>query len=211
MASASWMAWVQIALASLMDSAVLESFRWRSIPSSQTAFCLQASMDDLVANSYSKALLGFSWSWPTTVGGVTLLDLRATAVGEMVVGTSPNEASAISTSSWVLTWDEVSTGLGRSFCLWGGGVSMTTGFGLFGVESPDPWPDMSNIIQDRRLLTSMVILTSLSGFGGMDTMIVEHLPRGNAFQSGSFTMGCGMLISRYTGSPPVRLITLARD
>ena len=74
-------------------------------------------MDDLVANSSSKALLAFSQSWPTSAGGVTLLDLGAAAMGEMVVGTSPNEASAISTLSWVLTWDEVSTGLGRSFCL----------------------------------------------------------------------------------------------
>ena len=43
---------------------------------------------------------------------------------------------------------------------------------------------MSNITQDRRLLTSMVMLTSLSGFGGvvlrgLDMMIVEHLPRGD--------------------------------
>ena len=59
-------------------------------------------------------------------------------MGEMVVGTSPREASAISTSSRALTWDEVSTGLGRSLSLWGGGVSMTTGFGLFEVEFPDP-------------------------------------------------------------------------
>ena len=57
---------------------------------------------------------------------------------EMVVGTSPREASAISTSSRVLTWDEVSTSLGRSLSLWGGGVSMTIGFGLFGVKFPDP-------------------------------------------------------------------------
>ena len=75
---------------------------------------------------------------------------------------------------------------------------------------------MSNITQDRRLLTSMVMLTSLSSFGGvflkeLDMMIVEHLPRGDAFWSGSFDMGCGMSISRYTDSPPVRLMPLARD
>ena len=74
-------------------------------------------MDDLVANSSSKALLVFSQSWPASAGGMMLLDLGATAMGEMVVGTSPNEASVISMSSWVLTWDEVSTGLGRSFSL----------------------------------------------------------------------------------------------
>ena len=74
-------------------------------------------MDDLVANSSSKALLAFSQSWPMSAGRVMLLNLKATVIGEMVVGTFPNEASAISTSSWVLTYDEVSTGLGRSFSL----------------------------------------------------------------------------------------------
>ena len=70
---------------------------------------------------------------------------------------------------------------------------------------------MSNITQDRTLLTSLVMLTSLSSFGGVDMMIVECLPRGNAFQSSSFTKGCGMSISRYTDLPPVRLMPLARD
>ena len=74
-------------------------------------------MDDLVANTSSGALLAFSWGLPTSVGGVTLMDLGATAMGEIVVGTSPNEASAILTSSRALTWDEVSTGLWRSFSL----------------------------------------------------------------------------------------------
>ena len=60
---------------------------------------------------------------------------------------------------------------------------------------------MSNIAQNRRLLTSMVMLTSLSDLGGevlrgLDIMIAECLPRDDAFQSGSFTIGCGMLISR---------------
>ena len=66
-----------------------------------------------------------------------LLDLGVAAMGEMVVGTSPRKASAILTSSRALTWDEVSTSLGRSLSLWGGGVSTTTGFGLFGVKFPD--------------------------------------------------------------------------
>ena len=136
--SASQLVWAQVALASLMDSAVSELFQQSSIPSSQTAFCLQASMDDLVASSSSMALLAFSQSWTTSAGGVMLLDLGVTAMGEMVVGTSPNEASAISTSSGALTWDEVSTGLGRSFSLWEGSVSATIGFVLFGVGFPDP-------------------------------------------------------------------------
>ena len=95
-------------------------------------------MDDLVASSPSRSLLAFSQSWPASVGGVMLLDPRVTAMGEMVVGTSSREASTILTSSGALTWDEVSTGLERSLSLLGGGVSMSTGFGLFGVEFPDP-------------------------------------------------------------------------
>ena len=66
------------------------------------------------------------------------LDLGVAAMGEMVVGTPSREASTISMSYGVLTSDEVSTGLERSLSLWGGGVSTTTGFGLFGVEFPDP-------------------------------------------------------------------------
>ena len=100
-----------------MDSTVSETFQQRSIPSSLTAFHLQVSTDDVVANSSSRALLAFSQSWSASVGRVMLLDLGAAAMGEMVVGTSPNEASAILTLSWALTWDEVSTGKGRSFSL----------------------------------------------------------------------------------------------
>ena len=72
-----------------------------------------------------------------SMGGVTLLDLGVAAMGEMVVGTSSREASTISASSGVLTWDKMSTSLVQSLGLWGGGVSMTTGFGLFGVKFPD--------------------------------------------------------------------------
>ena len=116
-ASASMVTWEQMALASLMDSAVSDSFQQSSIPSSQTALCLQASMDDLVASSSSRALLAFSQSSATSAGGVTLLDLVVATMGEMVVGTPSRDASAISTSSRVLTWDEVSTSLGSSFSL----------------------------------------------------------------------------------------------
>ena len=42
-----------------------------------------------------------------------VLDLGVTAMGEMVVGTSPNETFTISTSSRALTWDEVSHWLGE--------------------------------------------------------------------------------------------------
>ena len=105
--SASRVTWEQMALASLMDSAVLDSFQQSSIPSSQMAFSLQASMDDLVASSSSRALLAFSQSSAASAGGVMLLDLVVVAMGEMVVGTPSRDASAISTSSRALTWDEV--------------------------------------------------------------------------------------------------------
>ena len=114
-ALASIVTWEQMSLASLMDSAVSDSFQQSSIPSSQKALCLQASMDDLVASSSSRALLAFSQSSATSAGEVTLLDLGVTAMGEMVVGTPSRDASAISASSRVLTWDEVSTLFGSSF------------------------------------------------------------------------------------------------
>ena len=95
-------------------------------------------MDDLVARSSSRALLAFFQSSAASVGGVMFLDLVVTTMGEMVVGTPSRDASAISTSFRALIWDEVSTGLESSCSLWGGGVSMTTGFGLFGVKIPDP-------------------------------------------------------------------------
>ena len=62
----------------------------------------------------------------------------------------------------VFTWEYVSTGPERSPNLWGRGVSMTTGFSLFGVEIPDACPDVSNTAHHRSSLTSIVMLTSLS-------------------------------------------------
>ena len=109
-ASVSRVTQEQMALASLMDSATSDLFLQCSMPNSQMALCLQASMDALVASSSSRALLAFSWSSAIYMGGVMLLDLVITAMGEMVVGTPSRDASAISASSEVLTWDEVSTG-----------------------------------------------------------------------------------------------------
>ena len=83
-------------------------------------------------------LLAFSQSSAASVGGVMLLDLVVVAMGEMVVGTPSRDTSTILKSSRALTWDEVSTGLGSSFGLWGGGASMTAGFGLLGVKFPKP-------------------------------------------------------------------------
>ena len=102
-------------------------------------------MDDLVASSYPRALLAFSQRWFASAGGVPPLGPGVLAVGEVAVGISSREASAISVPPGVLTWDYVSTDPERSLSLWDGGVSMTMGFDLFGVEFPDTSPDMSNI------------------------------------------------------------------
>ena len=98
-------------------------------------------------------------------GRVPPLGTSVLAVGELAVGVSSREASPISASSRALTWDDVSTGLGKSPSLVGGCVSTTMGFSLFWVEFPDACPDMSNTAWDRSSLTSMVMMTSLSAFG----------------------------------------------
>ena len=67
-------------------------------------------MDALVAISSSRALLAFFQSSAVSERGVMLPDLVVTAMGEMVVGTPSTDAYALLASSWVLTWDEVSTG-----------------------------------------------------------------------------------------------------
>ena len=144
---ASWVEQAQMALASLMDSDVLESFRWRSMPSSQTNFCQRALIDDLVASSPPRALLASSQRWFASAGRALLLGPGVSAVGEGAVGISSREASAILASSGVLTWDDVSTGPERSPSLLGRSVSTTMGFSLFGVEFSDKCPDVSNPTQ----------------------------------------------------------------
>ena len=81
------------------------------------------------------------------------------------MGISSREASPISASSGVLTWDDVSIGQGKSSGLVGEGVTRTMGSSLFGVEFPDTCPDVSNPTSDRSSLTSMVMLTSPLTFG----------------------------------------------
>ena len=132
-ALASLMVISQTALASFMDSAVLDLFWRRAMPSFQTNFCQWASMVDLVANSFPRALLASSQRWPASMGGALPLGPGVSAVGQGEVGISPRKASPLSASSGVLTWDDVSTG---PESLWGRGVSMTMGFSLFGVEFP---------------------------------------------------------------------------
>ena len=63
---------------------------------------------------------------------------------------------------------------------------MVTGCSLLGVELSDLWPDISSITQDKRSLTSLVMLPSPSDFGGVDLwglaiMMVETSPRGSTF------------------------------
>ena len=67
-------------------------------------------MDDLVANSSLRALLAFSQSSAVSAGGV--MAPRSSSHGYERDGgrDPPSDASAISASSKVLTWDEVSTG-----------------------------------------------------------------------------------------------------
>ena len=78
---------------------------------------------------------------------------------------------------------------------------MTAGCGLLGVELLDPWPDISSIAQDKKSLTSLVMLPSPSNFGQVDLQglaitMVETSPRGTTFWSGFSTGGGGMSISR---------------
>ena len=84
---------------------------------------------------------------------------------------------------------------------------MTTRVGLLGVKFSDPQPDISRTTQDRRFLTSMVMLPSpsdlRSGHMGLAIMMVETLPRGGTFWSGSSTGDGRISISTYTGLPAV--------
>ena len=194
---ASWVEWVQTALASLMDSVVLESFWQRAIPSSQTNFHQQALLDDLVVSNPPRALLASSQRWPTSAEGAPLLSPGILAVGEGAAGISSREASPISASSGALTWDDVSTGPGKFPSLVGGGARRTMGFSLFGVEFSDMCPDMSNLTWDRSSLISMVMLTSLSTFGrvalmGLAIRMEEQSPEGGTFSCDPSSVDCGM-------------------
>ena len=163
-ALASLMAVLQMALASLIDLVVSDSFWQIPMPRSQTNFCQQMLMDDVVASSSPRALLASFWRCEASSTGVLQLGPGVLAMGKGAAGISSREATPMSASSRALTWEDVSTGPERSPNLGGRGVSMTMGFSLFGVESPDACPDMSNTACDRSSLTSIVILTCLSAF-----------------------------------------------
>ena len=77
-------------------------------------------------------------------------------------------------------------------------MGTTIGVGLLGDECLDPQLDTSSISQDRKLLTSIVILPSNFGgdLWGLATRMVETLPRGSIFWSSSSTKGEGMSIPK---------------
>ena len=164
------------------------------MPSSLTALHLQASMDTLVFNRSSKALLAFAQSSTTSTRGVTLPVLETAAIGEMLAEMSSREASA----SLMLTWDEVSTSQSGPSGFQGGVVRTTTGVGLLGVEHLDSQLDASSIAWDRSLLTSVIILPSnfRVDLCGLANRMVETLPRGGIFWSGSSTGGEGISIPK---------------
>ena len=132
-------------------------------------------MKDLIANRSPRALLASSQILVTSGEGASPLGPGASAVGEEGAGISTREASSISASSGALTWDDVSTGLGKSSGLVDKGVTRTTGSCLFGVELPEACPDVSNPTFNRSSLTSMVMLTSPSTFdrGGLTGLAIK--------------------------------------
>ena len=68
-------------------------------------------------------------------GGAPPLGPSILAVGEEAVGMSSREVPSISASSRMLTWDDVSTGWGKSSSLVGRGVTRTMGSSFFGCNS----------------------------------------------------------------------------
>ena len=73
-----------------------------------------------------------------------------------------------------------------------------TGVGLLGDECLNSQLDASSTAQDRRLLTSIVILPSDFGgdLCGLAIRMVETLPRGGIFWSGSSIGGEGISIPK---------------
>ena len=78
------------------------------------------------------------------------------AMGKMLVGISSSKASPSS----MLAWDEVLGGGSRPSGFCGRDVRATAEVGLLGDDCWDPQLDTSSTAQDRRLLTSTVILPS---------------------------------------------------
>ena len=75
-------------------------------------------------------------------------------------------------------------------------MGTTAGVGLLGDECSDSQLDASSAAWDRKLLTSIVILSSDFGgdLGGLAIRKVETSPRGSIFWSGSSNGGEGISI-----------------
>ena len=154
-------------------------------------------MEDLIASSSPRALLASYRRWAASEVGTPLLGPGVSAVGEEADGISSREASSISASSGVLTWDDVATAQGKTSSLVGRGVTRTMGSSLF-----DVCPDVSNPTQDRSSLTSIVILTSPFAFsrgalmGLAIRMEEEWLPGGNTLSFGPpwWIVECPLLV-----------------
>ena len=88
------------------------------------------------------------------------------------------------------------TGQRKPSGFWDGVMGATAGVGLLGDECSDLQLDASSIAQDRRLLTSTVILPSDLGgdLWGLATRMVETSPRVSIYWSGSSTWGEGISI-----------------
>ena len=181
---------------------VLDSFWHRAMPKSKTNFCQLASIEDLIASRSHRAFLASSQRWAVSRAGASPLGPGVLAVGKEAVEISSREVSSISASSGVLTWDDVSTCLGKSSGLAGRGVTKIMGSSLFGVELPDACPEVSNTAWDRSSFTYVVMLTCPSAFSGGALMGlavrigVEQLPRGGALSSGPSMVNCRMSTCR---------------
>ena len=153
---ASRVTWEQMTLASLIDAAAWDSFWCSIMPSSQTADHLLAYMDPLVLCRSSRALLALAQFSARSIKGLMLPLLEKAAIREILVRMSSREVSA----SLMFTSDEVLTAWSRPSGFWGG-VMRTTAVGdLLRDEHLGSQLDTSGTAQDKRLLTSVVILSS---------------------------------------------------
>ena len=159
------MVWAQRVLASLMASVISDSFWQRAISKSETCFLQWSLRQDLVASSHPKAypplLEVESHLW-----GVLVLNPKVSTGREI----SSRVRSSGSASSGTLTcrdaWEEVSTGLAKPSSPREGGAPKARDTGLFEVDLPNAWPEVSRATCNRSSLTSMIILTWLSALGG---------------------------------------------
>ena len=153
------------------------------MPSSQTVLHLLASMDPLVLSRSSRALLALVQSSTRSTKGLMLLLLEMAAIGEMLAGMSSTEAFA----SLMLTWHEVSTAWSGPSGFQGGVMGTAAVVSLLGNEHSDSQLDASSTAQDRRLLTSVVILPSdfRGDLSGLVIRRVETSPKGSTFWSSS--------------------------